>query len=561
MVVCQHSAKAGRSAIQPLGVARLAHRPCSPRPQKCSTTSQRLGTWKSTVAVIPLKTQTKCHRRGKALVTQAVFDCARTQGGAVESFLRGWKALALQLMRSNVQPDNRQDIVRLVICMSYLIEINLWVVITAALPAMVQDASIAFAAGNTGTLLALGTLGSTVGKVLAASFMDSVDPKPAMVAVLLGVAALNSVFALGNSLTYFCATWFLGRVIHASGWVASTRLICQWSPEDMRGAALGSLAFSARVGFTCGGALLGAILLGGVSWRWLFHITSSMAVVIGAILYALVPADAPYSLVTEHEHSDYFFSVPRDNRPKVALVEGDGRVLEASSAWGRSGGSSAAEAATPSGSSTASSRGEALREFARSPQVVLAVVARCLLHVVLEFQAFLNLWAQQTLHISAGAAAQVAAGFSLGSAVSVLAGGFLYCRLQAAGRRNFIVALCAACVASFWGLLTVQTSVARIALIIGLGAALSIPYYVPLPAFSLRRGGNYSAVLEGVTETAAFASAACFDLTVGRILGSSAGWHGVLSVLMTFAAASTVIMAVFMQMEKSQEEQLVLADA
>ena len=33
----------------------------------------------------------------------------------------------------------------------------------------------------------------------------------------------------------------------ASGWVAATRLICSWTPEDMRGAALGALAFSARV--------------------------------------------------------------------------------------------------------------------------------------------------------------------------------------------------------------------------------------------------------------------------------------------------------------------------
>ncbi len=35
--------------------------------------------------------------------------------------------------------------------------------------------------------------------------------------------------------------------LQASGWVAATRLMCSWTPEETRGAALGSLAFSARV--------------------------------------------------------------------------------------------------------------------------------------------------------------------------------------------------------------------------------------------------------------------------------------------------------------------------
>lgn len=38
---------------------------------------------------------------------------------------------------------------------------------------------------------------------------------------------------------------------------------------------------------------------------------------------------------------------------------------------------------------------------------------------------------------------QVAAGFSAGSAVAVLAGGFLFCRMQAGGRRNLTFLLCA----------------------------------------------------------------------------------------------------------------------
>lgn len=36
-------------------------------------------------------------------------------------------------------------------------------------------------------------------------------------------------------------------MVQASGWVAASRLICCWTPEETRGASLGSLAFAARV--------------------------------------------------------------------------------------------------------------------------------------------------------------------------------------------------------------------------------------------------------------------------------------------------------------------------
>ena len=45
-------------------------------------------------------------------------------------------------------------------------------------------------------------------------------------------------------------------------------------------------------------------------------------------------------------------------------------------------------------------------------QVWVAVAARCLLHVVYEFQAFVNLYAQKVLSISPGAAAQVLGPFN-----------------------------------------------------------------------------------------------------------------------------------------------------
>ena len=49
---------------------------------------------------------------------------------------------------------------------------------------------------------------------------------------------------------------------------------------------------------------------------------------------------------------------------------------------------------------------------------------------------------------------QVAAGFSCGSAIAVLTGGRLFCRMTAAGRRNLCAALSLGTIAVFWALLT-----------------------------------------------------------------------------------------------------------
>lgn len=42
-----------------------------------------------------------------------------------------------------------------------------------------------------------------------------------------------------------------------------------------------------------------------------------------------------------------------------------------------------------------------------------------------------------------------------------------------------------------------------------LGAGWSAPYYIPLPAYNLRKGGSYSAVLEGVSSFGLAATCCC----------------------------------------------------
>lgn len=58
----------------------------------------------------------------------------------------------------------------------------------------------------------------------------------------------------------------------------------------------------------------------------------------------------------------------------------------------------------------------------------------------------------------------------------------------------------------------------------------------------------------GVTEMAAFGCAIVFDLAVGKVL-PTAGWNGVIKMLLVCAVAGTAVMAVFMQQEKRVVDQ------
>ena len=46
--------------------------------------------------------------------------------------------------------------------------------------------------------------------------LDKINPKWALIAVLVGAGGFNSLMALGNNLTWFNITWFLSRAVYVS---------------------------------------------------------------------------------------------------------------------------------------------------------------------------------------------------------------------------------------------------------------------------------------------------------------------------------------------------------
>lgn len=479
------------------------------------------------------------------------------------SSFRGSKALFMQLLRSNISPEQRPEVFKALVCIAYLAEINTWVVLSVALPGMTSDPNVALPAAGVGTLLAIGTAGLTIGKAAAGVVLDKINPKWALIAVLIGAGGFNSLMAVGSDLTWFNVTWFLSRAIYASGWVAASRLICCWTPEETRGASLGSLAFAARVGFTVGASALGGLLLIGVSWRVLFHITSAFAGIMALMLVVGMPDEFPYSLSGEGG-SDYNVGGGPTTAAEVSLDSGRGKVLSAEIGFERGGASGAddgkaadaAENVAQGQATKATSIGEAIKDFLTTPQVLMAIVARCCLHTMYEFTAFMNMWAVEALGVSGGVAAQISAAFSAGSAVAVLAGGLLFCRFTGAGRRNFITSLTILASVCFFVLTRVQNPAAIVTAVILLGAGWAVPYYVPLPAYNLRKGGSFSAVLEGLCETAAYGCAMIFDIAMGNWLKGPGGYSKMMSTLLICSVGAVIFMGGFMQQEKVYEDNL-----
>lgn len=55
-----------------------------------------------------------------------------------------------------------------------------------------------------------------IGKAAAGVVLDKINPKWALVGVLIGAAGFNSLMAAGNTLTWFNITWFLSRAVYVS---------------------------------------------------------------------------------------------------------------------------------------------------------------------------------------------------------------------------------------------------------------------------------------------------------------------------------------------------------
>ena len=56
--------------------------------------------------------------------------------------------------------------------------------------------------------------------------LDKINPKWALIAVLIGAGGFNSLMAVGSDLTWFNVTWFLSRAIYVSMSSLMSCMVC-----------------------------------------------------------------------------------------------------------------------------------------------------------------------------------------------------------------------------------------------------------------------------------------------------------------------------------------------
>ena len=81
--------------------------------------------------------------------------------------------------------------------------------------------------------------------------LDKINPKHALIAVLLGAGGFNSLMAAGNTLTWFNITWFLSRAIYVSPCPPCPLLISSGCniPSFLRGSRWRCPSLSSKLAF------------------------------------------------------------------------------------------------------------------------------------------------------------------------------------------------------------------------------------------------------------------------------------------------------------------------
>eukprot|EP01025_Chloroclados_australasicus_P017214 TRINITY_DN1875_c1_g2_i4.p2 TRINITY_DN1875_c1_g2~~TRINITY_DN1875_c1_g2_i4.p2 ORF type:complete len:566 (+),score=80.68 TRINITY_DN1875_c1_g2_i4:932-2629(+) len=468
--------------------------------------------------------------------------------------------------------QNSEVNARASILLGYLSIVCQFVVITVALPAMVADPSVALTSASAGSLMMVGTIAATLGKLSATFASQKFPAKTLMMAAMCGTGVANICVSCGSAYSYLVAVWAISRFFHAGGWVSSAQLTCSLVPESNHGSALGTLAFASRVGATMGTSALGGLLLLGFSWRSLFIVTSVVALGMVVAVKYFVP-DENKLLLTRMLQKLY--KRKQEVGLEVGMQKRQQSIRKRQNDVFRYTGMKRGvmntvrkqqaviahydpDAASKRKFGMASKLNGGLWSLLRLPEIWLMVATRCMLQLIPEFQSFISLMSVDWLQLTPGQASQVAAGFSMGAACSVLVGGMIYSKLKGAQKQRLIPALlaCALLCLVLLGGSNGQVSVA-VPCVVLLGAMFAVPFYIPISSFNMKKGGASAGALEALSETFAYSAAFAFSAGLSGMVGvGGAGWSGVIRMLTVTTLVGLVLMSLLMKYVVEEEEQL-----
>ncbi len=415
---------------------------------------------------------------------------------------------------------------------AYATSMLLRMIPTVAGNAIRAEASLGIDLDTWGKVLAAGTCGALTGKFLCGWAADRFGGKRTFATALFIASLFVGLFSVSSSLMMFQATFFVTLMAQAAGWPSMTKIVVNWVEPKHYGRVWGILSTSSRVGTLTATFLLGSLLTW-ISWRAMLGIASVAGVGV-SLYYALRMRERPRESLVEESSDDSSATAGEvrvdSNNRNVEM--GETHPFDQLTLW------------------------QAIPQFFLSPRFLLIAASLMGLTILWDFLLLAPMYLQDTLKLDTAAASRAASAFPLGSLLSVLAGGFVFDRLDRK-RMAYVMAglllLATTCLVVFaklpgWELNPTVAKILPIGLLFLFGLCLSPCYYIPVSVFSIGFGGRHSGFVVSLLDAIGFAATATFYYFGGGIAKES-GWSAFLWVLVAVALWSLIATFAFMRRE------------
>jgi MFS transporter, OPA family, sugar phosphate sensor protein UhpC len=332
-------------------------------------------------------------------------------------------------------------------------------------PTLITDPLIAMSKTEFGDILASGSFGGILGKILFGLAADRFGGKISFFVSLLILAIGIMTFGFNVNFFAFMIIYFSLALAKAGGWPSLAKMIGRSYHSSQHGRAWGYIATASRFGTIVATLGLG-FLLNYLPWQHILYLAASLGVIMCVIWHF-----GAREQIVEFKKEE---SLPDEqSQEQVAQEHIDHPLYNTTLRF-------------------------ALFDFMTSARVLLIFFAMMGLTIMTDFLHFVPIFIKETLSLSDANANMTASAFPIGAVVAVLAGGYVFDTLSKRTTTKVIgvfLALAVLCILGIYQLTSFSFSQSTNIVIVyiclfGFGVSVAPAYYLPMSLFSIKYGGH-----------------------------------------------------------------------
>jgi OPA family sugar phosphate sensor protein UhpC-like MFS transporter len=394
--------------------------------------------------------------------------------------------------------------------------------VTILSPALLVDESLEFNVQNLGDILAFGTIGALIGKMVWGPLGDKIGGRLTFLIGIVVSALLVTAFGISYSHLVFTLVAALLYGVKSAGWPGMTKLVGNWYQPSQYGTIWSILSTSSRASVVAGTLVFGW-LLSQLDWR----MVAFMATGFSLLVYGV----CRFYLKERPDKTDSTNGATREGVVQKSHFL-DGTNLA-----------------------------QGLIQMSKSMRFWSVIVMLMALTCAMAFLDFLSAFLLQVHKLSASDAAMASSAMPMGSLLGLIASIFFYDRLSKNTLRYVLPAMLVLSIGCIFAIKNLamfdlpqeSTLTAVIVLVILFGTMISPAYYIPMSIFSIEYGGPHSSTLVCLIDMSGFAASASFGFIIGRVITGSGGWPAFMDTLMLTATIAALSTYVFMNGEAKAE--------